>query len=534
MFSYLRNKRVLGVVVLIVVYLVTHLFGLLELPVFADEAIYIRWSQLILDDMPRYLFFPMNDGKTPLFFWLLAPFQFLFSDQLYAARFVSVLIGLLQMLVVMGITSKLTKSRKTIFLSGILVMIVPFWYFHHRMALTDGLMTLMISVSILFLVAEFKKSLDIKKLSIRTVVTSLTNTDTIRNLVIAGLFFGLALFSKIPAILFVPSLFLLIFFTPKKSFNTLVVLKIKVLCVLGIGLAMFASLMLVPSFSQLFGRGSDFLFPLSEILAGKWKDTVPSLPVYFGYFFTYMTPTLMILMFMGLFARKNKSIVHIFFWSGILFILPIGIMGKMAYARYFFPAVIYFTLASVFAIEDLFVWSKKFTSNSILKLLWSSFLVLLVANTVATSGVFMATATTESSKIPFVSSDITQYLAEWSSGHGLYETAQMIQQESKVNSIAVATEGSFGTLPDGLNLYFHNRDVSNIAIDGVGYPVKGITNSFAQTARNFDRKWLVINSHRLDIPLDEKYLLSEFCRPFDAPCLQVWDITEVFESLVLD
>lgn len=533
MFSFLRNNRVL-VVLLVVLYLITHLAGLLELPVFADEAIYIRWSQLILDDLPRYLFFPMNDGKTPLFFWLLAPFQFLFSNQLYAARFVSVIVGLLQMLIMMAITSKLTKNSKTIFMSGILVMILPFWYFHHRMVLTDGLMTLMVSVSILFLVSEFKKSLDIKKLNLKTITSSISNRDSMKNLILAGFFFGLALLSKIPAILFVPTLFLLIFFTPKKSFNIIIVLTIKVFCVLGIGLAMFASLIVVPSFSQLFGRGSDFLFPLSEILAGRWKDTIPSLPVYFGYFFTYMTPTLIVLMLMGLFAKRNKTIVHIFFLSGILFILPIGIMGKMAYARYFFPAVIYFTLASVFAIEDLFVWSKKFTNNALLKLSWIGFLVLLVSNTIANSGIFISSAIVDSSKIPFISSDVTQYLTEWSSGHGLYQTAQMIRAESKEKTIAIATEGSFGTLPDGLNLYFHNQDVSNIAIDGVGYPVSGITSSFAQTARNFDRKWLVVNSHRLGIVIDDKYLIAEFCRPFNAPCLQVWDITEEFENLVLN
>lgn len=214
MFSFLRNNRVL-VVLLVVLYLITHLAGLLELPVFADEAIYIRWSQLILDDLPRYLFFPMNDGKTPLFFWLLAPFQFLFSNQLYAARFVSVIVGLLQMLIMMAITSKLTKNSKTIFMSGILVMILPFWYFHHRMVLTDGLMTLMVSVSILFLVSEFKKSLDIKKLNLKTITSSISNRDSMKNLILAGFFFGLALLSKIPAILFVPTLFLLIFFTPK-------------------------------------------------------------------------------------------------------------------------------------------------------------------------------------------------------------------------------------------------------------------------------------------------------------------------------
>src|SRR5690606_14151004 len=82
-------------------YLLTHLVNLTGLPVFADEAIYIRWTQLIIDDWQRYLFFPLNDGKTPLHMWLMVPFQLVVADQLLAGRLLSVLVGLLQ-LPVMG------------------------------------------------------------------------------------------------------------------------------------------------------------------------------------------------------------------------------------------------------------------------------------------------------------------------------------------------------------------------------------------------------------------------------------------------
>ncbi len=515
-------------------YLVTHLAGLLELPVFADEAIYIRWSQLIIDEPLRYLFFAMNDGKTPLFFWLLTPFQFLFSDQLYAARFVSVLIGLVQMLVVMKITSLLTKNKKTMYLSGLLVMILPFWYFHHRMALTDGLLVLLISVSMLFLIREFTGQKSVNKVTVKSLLEVLLKKPTVINVALAGFFFGLSLFTKIPAILFVPSLFLLSFLVPQRTNSNVLLAACKVFVSFGIGMAMFAALKVVPSFPQLFGRGSDFLFPLGELLAGRWKETILGLPVYAGYFFSYMTPTLILLLLFGLFGKKNKTLVHIFFWSGLLYFLPVGIMGKVVYARYLFPAVLPFTLAAVFAIEDLFVWSKTVAKKVTLHLVSVGFLVLLLSNTVAYSGIFMISSITDHTKIPFVSSDVVQYLAEWSSGHGLYETAQFLKEEAKDTTIAVATEGYFGSLPDGLNLYFHRRDVSNISIDGVGYPVGGIPEKFAKNARNFERKWLVVNSHRMNIDLDRKYLLKEYCRPFNAPCLQVWDITELFETLVVN
>lgn len=534
MHSFFKAKFKLFVFFLVIFYLITHLVGLLELPVFADEAIYIRWSQLIIDDAGRYLFFPMNDGKTPLFFWLLVPFQFLFSDQLFAARFVSVLIGVAQMLVLMKLTSVLTKNLKTIYLSGVLVAILPFWYFHHSMALTDGLLTLLLSCSILFLVAEFTKQKISSVNTFQSVLSQLKTRDTVVRLLLSGLFFGLALLTKVPAILFVPSFFLLTLLIEKRTLQNLFLAISKVVIVVGIGIGLFALLKFVPSFSQLFGRGSDFLLPLGEVLSGKWKETLPSLPVYVGYFVFYMTPTLFFLLLIGLFSKKNKSLVHIFFWSGVLFILPIGILGKVVYARYLFPATVYFTLASVFAIEDLFVFSKQFGSKFWHTFLISGALVLLVSNTFANSGVFMVASMTDHIKLPLVESDVVQYLTEWSSGHGLYEVSQLIKQESKHATIAVATEGSFGSLPDGLTLYFHRRDVSNIYIDGVGFPVAGITHNFAQRAKSFEKKWLVVNSHRMHLNIDSKYLLKEYCRPFAAPCLQVWDITDIFDSLIVE
>ena len=129
-------------------YLLSHLAKLTALPVFADEAIYIRWTQLMIDDWRRYLFFPLNDGKTPLQMWLMLPLQYLFADQLYAARILSVLVGLIQMLVMALLAKTLGGQKKAQYLAALLTAILPFWYFHHRMALIDGLLTLFLSLKI--------------------------------------------------------------------------------------------------------------------------------------------------------------------------------------------------------------------------------------------------------------------------------------------------------------------------------------------------------------------------------------------------
>ena len=58
-------------------------------PIFADEAIYIRWAQVMRAE-PTLRFLSLSDGKTPLFMWAMIPFLKVFSDPLFAGRFLSV------------------------------------------------------------------------------------------------------------------------------------------------------------------------------------------------------------------------------------------------------------------------------------------------------------------------------------------------------------------------------------------------------------------------------------------------------------
>ena len=68
---------------------ISRIFNLLKVPIFTDEAIYIRWAQIGLAD-PAHRYISLTDGKQPLFTWLMYPFLMIFNDPLYAGRFVSV------------------------------------------------------------------------------------------------------------------------------------------------------------------------------------------------------------------------------------------------------------------------------------------------------------------------------------------------------------------------------------------------------------------------------------------------------------
>ncbi len=500
---------------LIAFYLATHLYQLTNLPVFADEAIYIRWAQLIIDDWRQYLFFPLNDGKTPLMMWLMVPALKLGSDPLWAGRVVSVIIGLMQMLVMGGLSYALTKRKMTAFLAMLFTAILPYWFFHHRMALTDGLMTLMMSLTVLsgwMVVSKSRKW---------------------PWAILTGLAFGLALWSKLPALLLIPALPLLTLIEEsswQKRFHQLLWLGGSI----GLGLALFFALKIHPAFSQLFGRGSDFLYPWQEvILQGQWRSTIINFPNYFYYFFTYLTWPILFLNLVGLFNPKPKQrrMSHVLFWSAILFLLPIGLMGRVVYARYLLPVSIFFTAGAAVTGLTLVDWIRRQTQLGWKYLISALLFVLLLANLMAISAQFIFYSVTDVTKMPLVSSDQEQYLYEWSAGYGITKAVAFIQEQAQHQTVAVATEGSFGTMPDGVLMYLHQKDVSNIYVEGIGYPVENITEPFWQRAQDFDRVYLIVNNHRLKMNLDDNSLMRQYCRPAYAPCLQIWDITDQLPNL---
>ena len=492
---------------IVIFYLATHLYRLTLLPVFADEAIYIRWAQLIIDDWRQYLFFPMNDGKTPLMMWSMVPVQFLFSNQLFAGRFVAVLIGLGQILSLGYLTKLLDGKTKTTWLVILLGSILPFWFFHHRMALTDALLVLGITwatIGTIQIVKNNKKYLWVG---------------------LTSLFLGLALWAKLPALLAIPSLFLYAWLKPAKSD-----FKIKQIAYISVaiagGMALFFSLRLHPVFPQLFSRGNDFLYPWKEVIfQGKWRETIINIPTYIKYFGTYLTWPVLLLNLAGQFLPdiKKRRIQHILLLSTLFFAGPIAILGKVVYPRYLLPVSLTITISAALAFQELLGMAKQ-------KIWLKLILGLMLLSTFFKSGRYIYFSLTNPSNTPFVSADKEQYLYKWSSGHGIKEGVEFIQAQATNKTVAVATEGSFGTLPDGILMYFHRQNVKNIYVEGIGFPVKEATQKFADKAMDFDQVLLIVNSHRLEIDLPLENLLQEYCRPDNAPCLQVWDITQVLKE----
>ncbi|MCL2110385.1 glycosyltransferase family 39 protein, partial [Microgenomates group bacterium] len=479
-----------------VVYFIVRLWRLTFLPIFADEAIYLRWSQLVMTDAPRYLFFALNDGKTPLQIWLNIPFLVLMKDPLAAGRLLSVLVGWGQMVVVWMIGKKMKwgKMAQTVGLGASIML--PWWWFNQRLALMDTLLTFWLALLIYFL-------LEVRR----------EDGWRVKKIIAATACFGLALLTKIPAILFLPTIVLLTF-----NFKDWRRSLIKILVISGGGMVMLASLKyLSESFSRLFSRGGDFL-GTGGVMSNLWIHSREVMVMNSKYLTLGLVALLLVQMvYMG--SKKNKE-----WWllvlSGLGFALPIILFGRGdVYPRYYLPSVLPLMLAVLGGIDKMWRDKKWPLGKTIVK----GCLVVGLAQSV----IFMRNSYSELAGLDLTADDQRQYLDEWSSGFGILEVLGAAQGRASENKrILLISEGDFGTPTDGFNLYLFARKDDRVGVEGIWWQVESIPQTALERAANeYDEAWLVVNSHRMMMEMEEEKLIMEIARPRErAASLQVWRI----------
>ncbi len=142
--------------------LVMRLAGLMVLPIFGDEAIYLRWSQLIRGDSHGIAHFwvSLADPKPPLHFWLIALFFNWTTDPLAAARLISVASGVLSIPLIFAVCAELDwlvrspslsanfkkqlpppSGRALGLMASLFMIFCPFLSFYQPFATADALFT---------------------------------------------------------------------------------------------------------------------------------------------------------------------------------------------------------------------------------------------------------------------------------------------------------------------------------------------------------------------------------------------------------
>ena len=139
------NQRLLVVVLILAAILIKYI-NLLGLPLYLDEGLYIFWAKLF-SESSGFAYVSMQDGKTPLFIWLISYLHNFFGDYLLTGRIISVISGAVSFICWLFIISKITKGKLT-FYFALLMLIAPFAYLIERIAFVDSLLTALGSLSL--------------------------------------------------------------------------------------------------------------------------------------------------------------------------------------------------------------------------------------------------------------------------------------------------------------------------------------------------------------------------------------------------
>jgi hypothetical protein len=465
-------------------FLFFRLYHLGELPVFVDEAIYIRWSQVMKAE-PNLRFLPLSDGKQPLFMWATIPAFKITSDPLIAGRLVSVFAGI-GSLVGVGVLAYVIFSNSFIALfSSLLYAIIPFTMFFDRMALADSLLAMFGLWSLVFAV-QFAKTL---------------KTETAMYL---GFSIGAGLLTKSPAAIFyIWSMLAFVFFFNWKNFKTANLGKILwgLFLALVISQGMYAILRLGVGFQMIGSRNQDYVYSFKEVMTHPISPLIGNLEKTASWLFLLLSPTVLLLGVLGFLNVKNR---RSFLFLIIVSLLPIIFQAAIAKgytSRYILYAAVPLIPLAGLGLHWLF--SRK-------GMLIKASIPLFLSVPLILTFVYLLKPT-----IAPMSFDMRNgYLEEWTAGWGQKEVAQyLLNEEAKGNKIVVFTEGFFGTLPDGLQIYTQGH--TNITIVGSTYNVTEIPSGLLNTSKD-NLRYFVLNksrNHMGPAHLEKLELIKEFPKP---------------------
>jgi 4-amino-4-deoxy-L-arabinose transferase-like glycosyltransferase len=426
-------------------YFGTRLVHIMNFPIFTDEAIYVRWAQIGARD-PDWRFISLSDGKQPLFVWGTMIGLQIIKDPLLAGRLVSVLAGFGTLLGI-GTASYILFKRKAAFIIGMLLYIFyPFALIHDRMALMDSTVSLFAIWSIVFSCLLVTKNKAIFG-------------------VLLGFSIGFGALTKSSGFLFAllsPSAFLLTF-KPKtvwfrKSFLTFIYLFGAVV----IGFLIYNMLRISPLFFTISQKNSTFIYPLSEWVTHPFQFVGGNLRGMTDWLFVYLTfPVILLILFSFIMIKRQpREKLMLVIW----FIIPyvsLALYGKVLYPR--------FILFMTIPLLILAVWTALYLYERLNKWVFILFFAIILFYPVYVSEKIIF----EITKAPIPKHDLGQYVNDWPSGWGIKESARYFEEISNDKPLTVFTEGTFGLLPYGLEIY--TKDNSLIKIIGLWPVPEGFT-----------------------------------------------------------
>jgi 4-amino-4-deoxy-L-arabinose transferase-like glycosyltransferase len=422
----------------------TRFYNILGLPIFTDEAIYIRWAQIAGNDA-TWRFISLTDGKQPMYVWIAMILMKLIDDPLLAGRLVSVLAGFGTMIGIFFVTSEIFKNRKIGLLASFLYVIYPFSLVYDRMALYDSLVAMFMVWALYFEV-----------LLVRRVRLDLA--------LILGMIIGVGLLTKTHAnfaFILLPFSLLLFNWKAKNWKKMLLQWSIFALVAVVLANAMYLILRLSPFFHIIAEKNYVFAYRPEELIKAPFAYFIPNLSPLSDWVIKYMTLPFLTLVGAAFLVGKKygKEKLFLLLW----FVIPIiatAFVGRTLYPRFILFMTLPLLILGTYALYEAIGFTKKVWLKAVIVVV---FITMFVIN-----DYFIIT---DFAKAAVPRSDKGQFLTAWPSGVGVPETVAFLKEKSQNQKIYVGTGGTFGLMPYALEIYFVNNP--NVTVRGF-WPVNDL------------------------------------------------------------
>ena len=413
--SIARFVRGHSFAILCVIYLLSRLINLTKLPIFNDEAIYLDWGWKSLHTSAG-LFYSLYDAKPPFLIWIFGVFESIIYSPLLMGRLVSVLAGLFALIGIYKIAKSLENERVAL-LSSVYYIVIPLFTFFDRQALMESAITATGVWGFYFLLQILETKKD-------------------KYLIYLGLTLGIGIFIKLQALVFLVSIILILIY--KKRLRAAALSFITSLVILS-------PLLLQKAFWASFGSNNRFMLSISEILDFPFSLWIKNLSTTIGVSFYLLTPLIFISVIAGisLLFKRKKLLPAVYFITNIAIII---FLGRSLGTRY---VTSFLALTPIFASLAILSFKKPVS--------------LLIACITSVPAIMLTVLLIFSPLVYFnildkmtALSQKTGYVSDWTSGYGIPETINHLENVSQGKQITVGVRIDAGNPESAMFTYFNN------------------------------------------------------------------------------
>ena len=445
--SLRENHRVgLFLAPLFALYFLTRSVNIKGVPIFIDEAIYLKWAR---DARAGRLWASLLwDGKPPLHSWSMVPLLGVFRDPLVAGRATSILFGALTTLGIFLIGKELLDWKLGA-IAAFLYVACPFALWYDRLAIAESMLLALFVFAIYFAVKAAR-------------------SGSAWYLIGTGIATGLALLTKGTATLIYPiAIFAYVVRDPREepaeAKRPLVRWSVSIGVSLLVGFAILNMLRLSPKYTarshfiatRTKGITAALATPLKTLLRFNWSIFISILK--------YLTPAVLVIALAGLalsLIKRWRPGYFLWLWL-IIGVAVISLVGRFAWPRFYLVLVPPLLLAAAYLLYEAGrltagAWSRSGQSRK--KLLMYSTSVALLILLIATA----VPVASELSGMVQAKQGEGEYLKGRCAGVGLKETANLVKGLSRREKINVVVNDYF--IQVALEMYASSPNVNVITL----------------------------------------------------------------------